>query len=507
MYAYPYQSNPSWRDVTPLPEPEFSASVVRIAAPPKFTETLAYFRAIVAADELSPRALALTADVIELNPANYTAWQYRLRCITALNASLTEELAFTLAVAEENPKCYQVWQHRRAVTALIGAAGDELAATARYLREDTKNYHAWSYRQWLLRAFGNATLWTADLRDTADLLVALDVRNNSLWNQRAFLLTRCFPGALSVPAVVRAEVKFTLACIHRAALNESAWVYLDGLVRAPGFRDWRPVARAALAASAQPALGVRAPHKRVAHDIPVPPPQSTAAQSNAQSNSANGGAGPTSAEVGRPPCNRYAHATLLELLLSPRCPALDLAALASESGGAAVELTFPGAGFAGPADCDRDATAAEVAAIYCSDSAAADTADPTAAAAAAAAALSARVAAAAALEPAPAAAAPGLPALALLSRALEQCDALSAGDSVRARYWAYRRAQIAAVAAAERAGFARAPADGAERAAADWARAEAEAKAEAEADMTSDDDDGGAEGGDITADDSEEEAK
>ena len=43
-------------------------------------------------NEMSERALSLTEDVIRMNPANYTAWQFRRQCLYALKKDLDEEL-------------------------------------------------------------------------------------------------------------------------------------------------------------------------------------------------------------------------------------------------------------------------------------------------------------------------------------------------------------------------------------------------------------------------------
>ena len=70
-------------------------------------EVHSYFRAIQQRNETSERALHLTADVIEHNSANYTAWYYRRRCLKDLGIDLEDERVFTDKWARDCPKNYQ----------------------------------------------------------------------------------------------------------------------------------------------------------------------------------------------------------------------------------------------------------------------------------------------------------------------------------------------------------------------------------------------------------------
>jgi len=102
--AVPLVVNPEWDDVRPVPQEEPMNSVVSIAYDPVFVEAMDFFRAVLLADELSPRALRLTKRVTQLNPANYTAWHFRRRCLRALRADLHSELEATAAAALRTPK-------------------------------------------------------------------------------------------------------------------------------------------------------------------------------------------------------------------------------------------------------------------------------------------------------------------------------------------------------------------------------------------------------------------
>ena len=88
-----YSSSPTWSSITPIPLDdgstyysedgeghggagggEFTHPLATIAYDPEYAEATAYLRAVMAANEMSERALALTEDVIRLNPAHYTVW-------------------------------------------------------------------------------------------------------------------------------------------------------------------------------------------------------------------------------------------------------------------------------------------------------------------------------------------------------------------------------------------------------------------------------------------------
>lgn len=47
-------------------------------------------------------------DVIEHNPANYTAWHFRRELLVELNKDLKEEMIYCTQMADANLKNYQV---------------------------------------------------------------------------------------------------------------------------------------------------------------------------------------------------------------------------------------------------------------------------------------------------------------------------------------------------------------------------------------------------------------
>lgn len=217
-------------DLNPVKQDDGPHPVCAIAYKDTFTERMDIFRAVLRIREFSERVLSLTEELLYMNAANYTVWQYRRECIKHLGKDYQEEFAFMDKFAKDNPKNYQIWYHRRAITELSGDASRELSFVNRVFELDAKNYHAWAHRQWVVKTFA---LWEGEL-EAVDSLLDADVRNNSAWNHRWFVMHEApTPIGLdkSVPDSIDGEVQCTWERIAIAPENESPWNYLKGLCR------------------------------------------------------------------------------------------------------------------------------------------------------------------------------------------------------------------------------------------------------------------------------------
>eukprot|EP01083_Nonionella_stella_P051102 135693_1 len=219
---HPISTNPKWSDITPIKQDD-GPGVVSIAYSLEFTETMNYFRAILHKDERSERALLLTEAVINVNPADYSAWHFRRLCLKSIGSDLYEELKFIVAIGSESPKNYQLWFHRRKVVEWLKDPSQELMTTERVLENDTKNYHAWSHRLWANQHFD---MWDNELSFT-EKLIENDIRNNSAWNHR-YTVIKSTSGFTS--EVIEREERFVCDRIKKCPSNESSWNYLRGLL-------------------------------------------------------------------------------------------------------------------------------------------------------------------------------------------------------------------------------------------------------------------------------------
>jgi len=213
-----------WADITPLLQDDGPSPVVVIDYDPQFVALMNIFRGLIHMKEFSGRGLIMSQELLNVNAASYTVWQYRRACLKATNADLNRELDFMDTFAADNPKNYQIWQHRRAIVEQLGDGSREKDFCESIFVVDAKNYHAWAHLQWVVKAF---SLWEGELEFVEECLEE-DIRNNSAWNHRWYIVHNN-PTAPFEAAILQRELAFTFAALQRVTKNESAWNYLRGI--------------------------------------------------------------------------------------------------------------------------------------------------------------------------------------------------------------------------------------------------------------------------------------
>ncbi|CCK71436.1 bifunctional protein farnesyltransferase/protein geranylgeranyltransferase KNAG_0H00200 [Huiozyma naganishii CBS 8797] len=215
-----------YADVEPLPiVTGLKDELCQIMYSEEYKQLMGLMRAFLSSNELTPRAMRLTARVIAVAPAFYTAWNYRFNIVVAIAKDrLDQEFQWLDEVTLNNPKNYQIWSYRQALVENLGqdlTLRGDLPIMDMMLDDDTKNYHVWSYRKWAVLHFKD---FTHEL-SFVDKLIDRDVYNNSAWNHRMFYMKNVSPDDRTIDE----EITYTKNKIELVPQNISSWNYLRGL--------------------------------------------------------------------------------------------------------------------------------------------------------------------------------------------------------------------------------------------------------------------------------------
>lgn len=262
-----YDTEFEWTDVQPIAQNDGEKPLVQIMYSPEYVKATDLLRAVMASNEKSQRALALTEAVIKMNPAHYTVWHYRLEILRALKPEdipkenrlpaifsqqvnhefdvggaekdlegLTiEDYKWLNTVTMSTAKNYQIWHYRQCLKPTDSNAeyanlfyAMERFMVEQVLSDEAKNYHAWSHLQWIVK--NTPEEFSVSLQEEitfVEWLLSQDVYNNSAWSYRYFVFTRNVPSFDE--GLLSSEIQYCQFAISEAPQNEAAWNYLVAL--------------------------------------------------------------------------------------------------------------------------------------------------------------------------------------------------------------------------------------------------------------------------------------
>ncbi|OWM67706.1 geranylgeranyl transferase type-2 subunit alpha 1 [Punica granatum] len=182
-------------------------------------------------------ALEISAKLLEINPENYTAWNYRKlaveHCVkesesdpSSVKSIFDKELKVVESALRQNFKSYGAWHHRKWVLSKGHSSIDEeLRLLDKLQKQDSRNFHAWNYRRFV------AALMNRSIEDElkyTENLIENNFSNYSAWHNRSILLSELVKKkdqGSSTQDVLSEEYNFVRDALFTDPDDQSAWFY------------------------------------------------------------------------------------------------------------------------------------------------------------------------------------------------------------------------------------------------------------------------------------------
>ncbi|GFE52905.1 prenyltransferase alpha subunit repeat domain containing protein [Babesia ovis] len=147
-----------------------------------------YLEFLMSSCEYSARGVYIASLAIIRNPANYSAWAYRMECSERLQLSLQSEMDFARRVAFESPKSYQAWRYRRWLCEMHKSPHNEVEFVKLEIATSPKNHCAWGHMTWLMHNFEVSKEQVHKELEFLSFLLESDVYNNTAWVYKSYIL-------------------------------------------------------------------------------------------------------------------------------------------------------------------------------------------------------------------------------------------------------------------------------------------------------------------------------
>lgn len=223
--------------------------------------------------------LKTAADLLVINPENYTVWNLRKKLISEMHRPfaaefIEQELVVTAGAIIENPKAYSPWYHRKwFIGQICGEINEqsnpsgpttehcctfhtngslavqqpnslessscqneskehrllllrELELCNRFLDKDCRNFHCWNYRSFVVESLvgcRDQEILNQEFQYSY-LKLTQNFSNYSAWHYRTKLLLRLAPTE-TIATMLLDELELVRAAYYTQPKDQSAWMY------------------------------------------------------------------------------------------------------------------------------------------------------------------------------------------------------------------------------------------------------------------------------------------